>query len=255
MLVVLAGFVFYYLIIAGIEDPGLLKRKIVESRVEDNRKPIKIVQLGAIRKYRICQTCLIVRPQRSTHCADCDNCVERFDHHCPWIGNCVGKRNYRYFYIFIVLTNVLQVYLITFCIVFITMNLQIIIPLLEVNKLLNKSSQNTNENVSLAAGGLASVIVSVFIILYGALSMIFTTGLLLYHSTLIKNNLTTKEELKHVFSNYFGNTYNRGFARNWRLVMNPVLSYPSVLSYMRIKILEKYNNLVIFINLIYFTLI
>ncbi|KAB8068073.1 DHHC palmitoyltransferase-domain-containing protein [Aspergillus leporis] len=61
---------------------------------------------------KYCKTCSIWRPPRCYHCRVCDSCIETLDHHCVWLNNCVGRRNYRYFFTFVSSSTLLSLFLI-----------------------------------------------------------------------------------------------------------------------------------------------
>jgi hypothetical protein len=48
-----------------------------------------------------CKKCKSVRPERSHHCKACKKCVLKMDQHCPWMFNCIGLNNKKYYYLFL----------------------------------------------------------------------------------------------------------------------------------------------------------
>ena len=50
---------------------------------------------------QLCPECETLKTIRSRHCIVCNKCVERYDHHCPWINNCVGAKNHNWFLLYL----------------------------------------------------------------------------------------------------------------------------------------------------------
>lgn len=63
----------------------------------DNRIRERTLDDGTKWEQKWCRECSIWRPHRCGHCHMCGRCVMRLDHHCVWMGTCVGERNMRFF--------------------------------------------------------------------------------------------------------------------------------------------------------------
>ena len=200
----------FYLFKCGIIDPGILLKN--KNGFSDKKHSFRILQLGYINNYKKCFTCDIIRPIRSTHCNTCNNCVLRFDHHCPWLGTCVGIRNYQFFFKFLFFINLCQILNLAICIAQIFLQIK--------NDLKDQKYINIDKRIILKYS-FSEVIISLYIIIYTFITMIFTTELFIYHIILALRNVTTKEELKQLFKNPLGNPYMRKKSWNFSNILFP----------------------------------
>ncbi|XP_041076704.1 palmitoyltransferase ZDHHC15B-like [Polyodon spathula] len=67
----------------------------------DIAKRLPVYTRAASGAVRFCDRCQVIKPDRCHHCSLCELCVLKMDHHCPWVNNCIGFSNYKFFLLFL----------------------------------------------------------------------------------------------------------------------------------------------------------
>lgn len=204
------------LLATSLSDPGIMPRQKdftehydAATKSHRTKQPPRyhdLVLRGHPFKLKYCTTCNIYRPPRCTHCSVCEDCIERFDHHCPWLGNCIGKRNYWLFYGFVSCTGAINV-------------LTLGTSIAQIAVLGYEAQRSGLSSGDSLVSAMRQEPLSAALVLYSAAIVWFTVGLCSYHNYLVCTNQTTYEQIKGVYSTPAQNPFNRGFIGNFRDVL------------------------------------
>ena len=93
-------------------DPAILLFKTCKEHQYDLYR-----QLLALEEMndRFCSICQCPVNSSSKHCIRCGRCTIGFDHHCKWVNNCIGEKNYISFILLISMVEVFYLYMFSNC--------------------------------------------------------------------------------------------------------------------------------------------
>ncbi|KAK1261150.1 putative S-acyltransferase [Acorus gramineus] len=194
---ILSAMVVFSLVMVGTGDPGFIPRSdesgTEEVGTSNGRRSIRVDVNGVEMKMKYCKICKIFRPPRSSHCIVCDNCVEKFDHHCPWIGQCIGLRNYRFFIMFITSALTSFIYIFAFS--------------------CWRLKQKLSSTKSGVLGLLGNAPETLSLTMFSFFAIWFLTGLTIFHGYLIIVNQTARENYRKRYADS-RNPYDKGMLKN-----------------------------------------
>ena len=133
------------------------------------------------KKKRYCLLCQVFKPERTHHCSICNLCILNMDHHCPWVDNCIGFYNKKFF---IQLLCYFLLISLGLCITYLPYSIDIIKLIYKIYKkeILDKTIENKYYFY---------LINNILLIGFSIIDFNF----LRFHIKLIKSNLTTIETL------------------------------------------------------------
>ncbi|KAL7713538.1 Palmitoyltransferase [Entamoeba marina] len=93
----------------GDEEKEMAIQRALRARY-NNLKHLNIGQ-----NVRYCSRCEKFQQPRAFHCKQCNRCISRRDHHCIWMCSCIGKENFKYFYLFLLYVTISLLFVSYFC--------------------------------------------------------------------------------------------------------------------------------------------
>lgn len=195
-----------FLFRTGCMDPGILPRQEPDEEYRAGRRPKSkdMIVNGHKVLVRYNETCHFYQPPRAHHCSVNDNCIEKFDHHCPWVGTTIGLRNYRFFLLFIFTGSLLCLYV---C------GTGVLAIKLEFDDLKDEADRKDESKPSVWEA-FEEAPAAVALTVYTALFFLFVGGLSFFHIYLVSTNQTTYENFRYGYDRS-RNPYDQGCIANW----------------------------------------